>query len=107
MQLRVVEDIGVVQAYVADASEAKDRTKAIGWLSAVTSLGAVAGPALGSLLANLGGRHAPGVASAILCLLVSVFAARFLPRITRAAKVSLILRLEGHQGKLAGQAAAG
>ena len=41
--------IGVVQAYVADISIEKDRAKALGWLSAVTSLGAVIGPALGSL----------------------------------------------------------
>ena len=70
--------IGVVQAYVADASEPEDRTKSMGWLSAVTSLGAVAGPALGSFLANIGGKRAPGIASAILCVLVSVFAWRFL-----------------------------
>ena len=57
--------IAVVQAYVADATEPKDRTKAMGWLSAVTSLGAVVGPALGSLLTNLGGRRAPGIAPAI------------------------------------------
>ena len=36
--------IGVVQAYVADISVEKDRAKALGWLSAVTSLGAVVGP---------------------------------------------------------------
>ena len=42
--------IGVVQAYVADASPPEGRTKSLGWLSAVTSLGAVAGPGLGSLL---------------------------------------------------------
>ena len=32
--------IGVVQAYVADASPPEERTKSLGWLSAVTSLGA-------------------------------------------------------------------
>ena len=70
--------IGVVQAYVADITEGKDRAKALGWLSAVTSLGAVVGPALGSLLIMFGGRTAPGLGSAALCLLVSVFAWRFL-----------------------------
>lgn len=49
-----------------------------GWLSAVTSLGAVTGPALGSFLARLWGQMAPGIASAALCVLVSVFAWRFL-----------------------------
>ncbi|MBI4503863.1 MAG: MFS transporter [Gemmatimonadetes bacterium] len=70
--------IGVVQAYVADASRPEERTKALGWLSAVTSFGAVVGPALGSLLLDVGGRRAPGLASAALCILVSIFAWRFL-----------------------------
>jgi multidrug resistance protein len=70
--------IGVVQAYVADISIEKDRAKALGWLSAVTSLGAVIGPALGSLLVRFGGHAAPGLGSAILCALVSVFAWRYL-----------------------------
>jgi multidrug resistance protein len=69
--------IGVVQAYVADASDPKDRAKSLGWLSAATSLGAVVGPAIGSALIHWG-RHAPGIASAIFCVLVSVFAAVYL-----------------------------
>jgi len=70
--------IGVVQAYVADASEPDQRTKSLGWLSAVTSLGAVAGPAFGSIMVSLGGRSAPGFAAAALSLLVAAFAWRFL-----------------------------
>src|SRR5580765_3954339 len=70
--------IGVVQAYVADASTPEQRTKALGWTSAVTSLGAVAGPAFGSFLADHGGQRAPGFASAVLCMLVSLFAWRYL-----------------------------
>lgn len=70
--------IGVVQAYVADISAEKDRAKALGWLSAVTSLGAVIGPAIGSLLVKFGGHIAPGLGSAALCLLVSVFAWAYL-----------------------------
>jgi multidrug resistance protein len=70
--------IGVVQAYVADISEQKDRAKALGWLSAVTSLGAVVGPAIGSILVRVGGHTAPGLGSATLCVLVSLFAWRFL-----------------------------
>jgi multidrug resistance protein len=70
--------IGVVQAYVADASSPEQRTKSLGWLSAVTSLGAVAGPALGSVLDAAGGRHAPGLGAAALSVLVGVFAWRFL-----------------------------
>jgi MFS family permease len=70
--------IGVVQAYVADASPPEQRTKSLGWLSAVTSLGAVAGPALGSLLVVVGGRQGPGLAAAALSLLVAVFGWRYL-----------------------------
>jgi multidrug resistance protein len=69
--------IGVVQAYVADASDPKDRAKSLGWLSAATSFGAVVGPAIGSALIHWG-RHAPGIASAIFCILVSVFAGIYL-----------------------------
>jgi len=70
--------IGVVQAYVADASSPEERTKSLGWLSAVTSLGAVAGPAFGSAMVSLGGRHAPGLGAATLSLLVALFAWRYL-----------------------------
>lgn len=70
--------IGVVQAYVADASASTERTKSLGWLSAVTSLGAVAGPALGSGLDAAGGPKAVGLGAAALALLVAVFAWRFL-----------------------------
>src|SRR5687768_15656042 len=51
---------GVIQAYVADASEPKDRAKSLGWISAATNLGVAIGPALGSLTYGLG-REAPGL----------------------------------------------
>jgi MFS family permease len=70
--------IGVVQAYVADASTPQQRTKSLGWLSAVTSLGAVAGPAFGSAMVAIGGRQAPGVGATVLTLVVAAFAWRFL-----------------------------
>lgn len=70
--------IGVVQAYVADISAPEERAKSLGWLSAVTSLGAVIGPAIGSILVKTGGRTAPGLGSATLCVLVSIFALKFL-----------------------------
>ncbi|MEP6572767.1 MAG: MFS transporter, partial [Gemmatimonadota bacterium] len=70
--------IGVVQAYVADASPPEKRTKSLGWLSAVTSLGAVVGPAFGSAMVAIGGRRAPGIGAAIILLLVAAFAWRFL-----------------------------
>lgn len=70
--------IGVVQAYVADASAPKDRTKALGWLSAVTSLGAVVGPAFGSVMVTIAGQPGPGIGAAALSVLVAVFAWKYL-----------------------------
>jgi MFS family permease len=70
--------IGVVQAYVTDAAAPDQRTKSLGWLSAVTSFGAVVGPGFASLLVALGGRRAPGLAAAVLALLVAAFAWRYL-----------------------------
>jgi len=77
--------IGVVQAYVADVSEPHERAKGLGWLSAATSLGAVVGPALGSLLVRFYGRSAPGLAAAALCVAVAIFAWKYLGE----ARVSL------------------
>lgn len=70
--------IGVVNAYVADASPPDQRTKSLGWLTAVTSFGAVAGPGIGALLASAGGQRAPGFVAALFSLVVAVFAWRFL-----------------------------
>jgi hypothetical protein len=49
----------------------EQRTKSLGWLSAVTSLGAVVGPAFGSLMVALGGQKLPGLAAAALSVLVA------------------------------------
>jgi multidrug resistance protein len=70
--------IGVVQAYVADATAPEQRTRALGWLSAVTSFGAVVGPAFGSALDHAWGHEAPGLAAAALAALTALFAWRFL-----------------------------
>ncbi|MFL5499010.1 MAG: MFS transporter [Gemmatimonadaceae bacterium] len=87
--------IGVVQAYVADSSDPRDRAKSLGWLSAATSLGAVVGPAIGSALIHWG-RHAPGIASAIFCVLISVFAGIYL-RESRDDSVSTAEHEIAHQ----------
>ena len=71
--------IGVVSAYVADVSEPEQRTKNLGWLTAVTSLGAVVGPAIGSVLDQTLGRSAPGIAAAVLAVVTAAFAMRYLP----------------------------
>lgn len=70
--------VGVIQAYVADAVEPKNRARALGWLSAATNVGVAIGPPLGSL-ALLLGRPGPGLVAAGLCFINILFAARFLP----------------------------
>jgi len=70
--------VGVIQAYVADSVEPKDRAKALGWLSAATNVGVAIGPAIGGIALKLG-RSGPGLAAATLCLVNIFFAWRFLP----------------------------
>ena len=69
--------VGVIQAYVADATEPKSRAKALGWLSAATNVGVALGPPLGSL-ALLAGRSGPGLAAATLCIINMAFAWKYL-----------------------------
>jgi MFS family permease len=83
--------VGVIQAYVADTTDPKDRARALGWLSATTNLGVALGPVLGSFAIALGKRdlipgtqtlamgHAmPGIMAAALCLVNIIFAWRYL-----------------------------
>ncbi len=69
--------VSVIQAYVADSVEPKDRAKGLGWLSASTKAGVALGPVLGSQASKLGYQW-PGLLAAILCLLNIAFAWRFL-----------------------------
>jgi MFS family permease len=69
--------VGVIQAYVADAVEPKDRAKGLGWLSAATNAGVALGPVIGSA-AFTWSIHAPGLIAAGLCTLNMMFAAKFL-----------------------------
>src|SRR3954471_12196600 len=69
--------VGVIQAYVADATEPENRAKALGWLSAATNVGVALGPPLGSL-ALLMGHSGPGVVAAGLCLMNMSFAWKYL-----------------------------
>jgi multidrug resistance protein len=69
--------VGVIQAYVADATEPEDRAKALGWLSAATNAGVAIGPALGSLAMGFGS-SGPGLFAAAIALVNMVFAWRYL-----------------------------
>jgi MFS family permease len=78
--------VGVIQAYVADATEPKNRAKALGWLSAATNAGVGVGPIIGSAAFTLGkhvfalgdhsftlGSHTPGLLAACICVLNMYF----------------------------------
>jgi len=83
--------VGVLQAYVADATEPKNRTRALGWLSAATNFGVAVGPLLSTAALWVGHHHlavagqdvtlgaaAPGLFAALLCVLNMYFAWRYL-----------------------------
>ena len=70
--------VSVIQAYVADALEPKDRAKGLGWLSAATNAGVALGPLLGGLALVFFGRSGPGLMAAGLCVINIAFMWRFL-----------------------------
>jgi MFS family permease len=83
--------VGVLQAYIADATEPKDRARALGWLSAATNVGVSVGPILTTVAVWIGARHvalaghdltlgqsAPGLFAALICIANIYFAWRFL-----------------------------
>jgi MFS family permease len=69
--------VSVIQAYVADAMEPKDRAKGLGWLSASTNAGVALGPLLGGLALRWGA-EGPGLLAAGLCVVNIGFAWKFL-----------------------------
>ena len=80
--LRIVQGagggtVGVIQAYVADATKPEDRSKALGWLSAATNAGVALGPVLGSTAAHFSDRG-PGLAAAALASVNMFFAWTYL-----------------------------
>ncbi len=83
--------VGVIQAYVADATEPENRARSLGWLSAATNLGVALGPVLGSFAVHLGerplhvgsttfvaGNASPGILAAVLCVVNMMFAWKYL-----------------------------
>jgi MFS family permease len=69
--------VSVIQAYVADALEPKERAKGLGWLSAATNAGVALGPLLGGATLTWGAA-APGLIAAGLCVVNIGFAWKFL-----------------------------
>ena len=69
--------VGVIQAYVADATEPENRARSLGWLSAATNVGVAIGPAIGSLTRHWGDA-APGLFAAGLSAVNMVFVWHYL-----------------------------
>lgn len=69
--------VSVIQAYVADALEPKDRAKGLGWLSAATNAGVALGPLLGALALRWG-TPGPGLLAAALSVVNIGFAWKYL-----------------------------
>jgi len=69
--------VSVIQAYVADALEPKDRAKGLGWLSAATNAGVALGPLLGAVALKWG-TQGPGLLAATLCVVNIGFAWKYL-----------------------------
>src|SRR6266704_5900826 len=86
---------GVAQAYVADTMAPHERAKALGWLSAATSLGVSIGAVVGSYTHMLWGPKGPGLAAATLVLVNVAFAWRWLPESRVVAR-----RSEEHTSEL-------
>lgn len=91
--------VGVIQAYVADASEPEQRARSLGWISAATNLGVAIGPVLGSTT-YAWGREAPGLVAAALCLVNIGFAWRYL----RESHDLAAVRPEGTRERRSGEA---
>jgi multidrug resistance protein len=88
---------GVIQAYVADATEPENRARSLGWISAATNLGVAIGPVIGSLTFTLG-PSAPGLFAAALCLVNILFAWKYLRESHTSREVSSELRvLRSHE----------
>jgi MFS family permease len=78
--------VGVVQAYVADASKPEDRAKTLGWVSAATNAGVAMGPAIGIFMLGFGVSKSalledpllmyrgPGLAAALIAAVNMLFA---------------------------------
>lgn len=94
-------NISTAMAYIADVTEAKDRSKGMGLIGAAFGLGFLVGPFLGGVFSIVGselgsappfGPSFPAVAAGVLCLLNVAFAWFFLveslPPEKRAASVA-------------------
>src|SRR5690606_30356151 len=81
-------NISTAMAYIADITEAKDRSRGMGIVGAAFGLGFICGPALGGVFAQVGGaigssppfgESFPALLAAMICGINGLFALRYLP----------------------------
>ncbi len=84
--------VGVIQAYVADATEPQNRAKSLGWLSAATNAGVAIGPVIGSWSRTISA-EAPGLIAAAIVAVNVIFVWFFL----RESYDVAAARLDGHK----------
>lgn len=77
----------VAQAYIADITNKKERTKELGRVSAAHGAGLIIGPAIGGAL-SIFGFWAPGIAAVALTLLNLLFVFFFLPESTTGKQLN-------------------
>ncbi len=77
-------NIPVAQAYIADSTDAENRTRGMGLVGAAFGLGFIAGPAIGGVLVNFG-YAVPGLFAAALSLANAAAAYFYLPESLSAA----------------------
>lgn len=80
-------NIAVAQAYIADVTTEKDRTKGMGMIGAAFGLGFVFGPMLGGILADYG-YQVVGYSAAAFSFLAFIFATAFLKESLKKSKVT-------------------
>lgn len=101
-------NISTAMAYMADITEEKKRSEAMGMIGAAFGLGFLLGPFIGGIFAQVGrqlgsepplGESLPALVAGLICLLNFLFAIKYLPE-TRKAQVVASERYESRLKKL-------
>jgi DHA1 family tetracycline resistance protein-like MFS transporter len=84
----IATERAVAQAYIADVTDKKTRTKEMGKIGAALGAGFIIGPALGGILSTYG-FSIPGYAAMILTLINILFVISFLPEPQRSKEKTI------------------
>lgn len=86
-------NLPVVQAYVADSSEASDRTKKMSLIGAIFGLGFIVGPFIGGITSSRYGIHFPFLLTAVLSLINVIFVILALPESNKSLQKHIKIEL--------------